>query len=209
MNVKEAYQIWSKQYDTNDNKTRDLEAKALQETLSKINFEDVLEFGCGTGKNTIWLQHQAKQITAVDFSEAMLAIASEKVKSTNTQFVIADINKPWDFTNEKFDLVTYSLVLEHIENIDTVFEKIDSVTKEQAYVYISELHPFKQYAGSKARFTTEAGEQFVTCYIHNISDFLNAAKKFNLELIVLAEWFDDDDKTNIPRILTLLFQKKK
>lgn len=208
MNVKEGYQIWSAQYDTNENKTRDLEAKALQATLSKIKFDKVLEFGCGTGKNTVWFQHHAKQITAVDFSEAMLAIAMEKVKSANTQFVIADINKPWDFTNEKYDLVAYSLVLEHIEHIDSVFEKIGQVSNEQAYVYISELHPFKQYAGSKARFITEAGEQAVTCYIHNISDFLKAANKYNFELKLLEEWFDDDDKSNIPRILTLLFQKK-
>lgn len=208
MNVKEGYQIWSTQYDTNENKTRDLEGKALQATLSKIKFDTVLEFGCGTGKNTTWLQHQAKQITAVDFSEAMLAIATEKVKSTNIQFVIADINKPWDFTSEKFDLVAYSLVLEHIEHLDIVFEKIALITNEQAYVYIGELHPFKQYAGSKARFSTEEGEQIVTCFTHNISDFLQAANKYNFELKVLEEWFDDDDKSNIPRILTLLFQKK-
>ena len=208
MNVKEGYQIWSEQYDTNENKTRDLEGKALQATLSKINFDKVLEFGCGTGKNTVWLQHHAKQITAVDFSEAMLAIATEKVKSTNTQFVIADINKPWDFTSEKFDLIAFSLVLEHIEHIDAVFEKIGDISNDKAYVYISELHPFKQYAGSKARFTTEAGEQIVTCFTHNISEFLQAASKYNFELKVLEEWFDDNDKSNIPRILTLLFQKK-
>lgn len=208
MNVKEGYQIWSTQYDTNENKTRDLEAKALQATLSNIKFDKVLEFGCGTGKNTVWLQHHAKQITAVDFSEAMLAIASEKVKTANTQFVIADINKPWDFTNEKFDLVTYSLVLEHIEKLDSVFEKIALITNEHAFIYIGELHPFKQYAGSKARFTTEAGEQIVTCFTHNISDFLAAANKYNFELRLLEEWFDDDNKSNIPRILTLLFQKK-
>ena len=208
MNVKEGYQIWSQQYDTNENKTRDLESMALQHTLSKFTFDKVIEFGCGTGKNTVWLQHRANQLTAVDFSDAMLAIAKQKVKSLNTQFVTADINTPWDFTNDKFDLITYSLVLEHIENIEAVFEKIVHISNDKAFVYISELHPFKQYAGSKARFTTVAGEQIVTCFTHNISDFLHAANKYNFELKILEEWFDDNDKKNIPRILTLLFQKK-
>ena len=208
MSVQAAYKKWSEVYDTNENKTRDLEGKALQATLSKIKFDKVLEFGCGTGKNTVWFQHHANHITAVDFSETMVAIATEKVKSINTHFVIADINEPWDFTNKKYDLVTYSLVLEHIANIDAVFEKITQITNKLAYVYIGELHPFKQYAGSKARFTTEAGEQIVTCFTHNISDFLHAANKYDFELKVLEEWFDDDDKTTIPRILTLLFQKK-
>jgi ubiquinone/menaquinone biosynthesis C-methylase UbiE len=207
MNVKEGYQIWSEQYDTNENKTRDLESVALQFTLSKIQFSKVLEVGCGTGKNTVWLEQKAKQVTAVDFSEAMVAIATEKVKTTKTQFIIADINEPWDFTNEKYELVTFSLILEHIEDLDAVFKKCSQVNNKNGYLYISELHPFKQYAGSKARFTTEAGEQVVTCFTHNISDFLQAASKYNFELKVLEEWFDDDDKKSIPRILTLLFQK--
>ena len=33
------------------------------------------------------------------------------------------------------------------------------------------------------------------------------AKKFNLQLIEFNEYFDDDDKNEIPRILSLLFQK--
>lgn len=34
MNVKEAYKKWSEQYDTNINKTRDLEAISLSDMLS-------------------------------------------------------------------------------------------------------------------------------------------------------------------------------
>jgi len=208
MNVKEAYKDWSNQYDTNENKTRDLEGVALRSVLSKINFNTVLEFGCGTGKNTVWLKDIAKSILAADFSEAMISKAVEKIKSPNVEFKIADINQSWDFTNEKFDLVTFSLVLEHIENLDAVFEKINKVTNSKAFVYIGELHPFKQYAGSKARFMTDQGEQVVTCYTHHISELIAVAKKYDFKLYFLEEWFDDNDKTQIPRILTLLFQKK-
>jgi ubiquinone/menaquinone biosynthesis C-methylase UbiE len=176
--------------------------------LSNIKFDKVIEFGCGTGKNTVWLEQKAKQLLGVDFSEAMISQAINKSTAPNTKFILADINEPWSFTNEQYDLVTYSLVLEHIEDLDTIFKKASQLTTEHAYIYVSELHPFKQYAGSKARFTTEMGEQIVTCFTHNISDFLNAAKKNNFELKLLEEWFDDDEKTNIPRILTLLFQKK-
>jgi ubiquinone/menaquinone biosynthesis C-methylase UbiE len=208
MNVKEAYQEWSNQYDTNENKTRDLEAMALRSVLSNIHFNHVLEFGCGTGKNTVWLETIAKQITAVDFSEAMITKAAEKIKSPHTKFIIADINKSWDFTTEKFDLITYSLVLEHIQDLDAVFNKTQQISNDQAFIYIGELHPFKQYAGSKARFSTDSGEQVVTCYTHHISEFIQAAKKYHFEVILLEEWFDDNDKSQIPRILTLLFQKK-
>lgn len=207
MNVKEAYQEWSEQYDTNENKTRDLEAVALRSVLSSIHFDKVLEFGCGTGKNTVWFEQNAKEILSADFSEAMIAKAAEKIKSPKVQFTVADINEPWDFSKEKFDLVSFSLVLEHIQNIEAVFNKINQVTESGAFVYIGELHPFKQYAGSKARYTTPEGEQIVTCYTHNVSDFITAANKYNFSLMDLEEWFDDNDRSQIPRILTLLFKK--
>ena len=207
MNVKEAYQEWSEQYDNNENKTRDLEAVALRAVLSKIEINKVLEFGCGTGKNTVWFEQNAKEILSADFSEAMIAKAAEKINSPKVQFTVADINEPWDFSKEKFDLVSFSLVLEHIQNIEAVFNKINQVTESGAFVYIGELHPFKQYAGSKARYTTPEGEQIVTCYTHNMSDFITAANKYNFSLMDLEEWFDDNDRSQIPRILTLLFKK--
>ena len=207
MNVENAYKTWSEQYDTNENKTRDLEALSLIETLSNIPFESCLEIGCGTGKNTVWLEQYAQHITAVDLTKEMIDKAKQKVKSQNVVFEIADITKEWTFAKGLYDLATFSLVLEHIENLEAVFMKLAKAIKIGGYVYVGELHPFKQYAGSKARFTTEAGEQIVTCYTHNISDFLATANKYNFELKVLEEWFDDDDKSNIPRILTLLFQK--
>jgi ubiquinone/menaquinone biosynthesis C-methylase UbiE len=70
------------------------------------------------------LEGKAKKITAVDFSEAMLAKASEKINSSHTKLIIADINKSWDFTNEKFDLITFCLVLEHIQDLYSVLERL-------------------------------------------------------------------------------------
>src|SRR4051794_29018765 len=120
MNTEQAYNIWAHQYDTNDNKTRDLEAKALRQTLSTISFDSCLEIGCGTGKNTLWFIEKAASITAVDLSEVMLAKAKEKVNSNKVVFTQADITKPWSFTNHKYDLVSFSLVLEHIENLEPI-----------------------------------------------------------------------------------------
>jgi ubiquinone/menaquinone biosynthesis C-methylase UbiE len=207
MNIKEAYQEWSEQYDTNENKTRDLEALALRSVLSTIKFQNVLEFGCGTGKNTVWFEQNAQQLIAADFSEAMMAKAAQKIVTSNVEFVIADINKPWNFTADKFDLISFSLILEHVESIDEIFNKSNNVIQTGGFLYIGEFHPFKQYAGSKARYTTSEGEQIVTCFTHNVSDFTEAAKKYNFSLLVLEEWFDDNDRTQIPRILSLLFKK--
>jgi ubiquinone/menaquinone biosynthesis C-methylase UbiE len=207
MNPQQAYNSWASQYDANENKTRDLEAKALRDILSTISFNTVLEIGCGTGKNTEWLLQKAEHITAVDLSEEMLSKAKEKIPSNNVEFIQADINNDWNFTGSTFDLIGFSLVLEHIENLDHIFKEVYKKINEEGFVYIGELHPFKQYTGTKARFETDEGLQIVECFNHHISDFIQSAKKYGLKLIELDEYFDDDDKTSIPRILILLFQK--
>ncbi len=207
MDTKKAYDIWSKQYDTNINKTRDLEAKALREMLSEIDFNSCLEIGCGTGKNTKWLLTKAKQVTSVDLSDKMLAKAKEKINSDKVRFVQADITKSWTFIKEKFNLVTFSLVLEHIKNLDFIFGEASNVIFPGGIIYIGELHPFKQYTGTKARFETDEGLQIIDCYNHNISDFIQPAMKYGFKIENVEEYFDDEDRTKIPRILAILFRK--
>jgi ubiquinone/menaquinone biosynthesis C-methylase UbiE len=209
MTIKEAYDIWAKQYDTNNNRTRDLEAVALRQTLSPIVFNSCLEIGCGTGKNTAWLHTRAKETVAIDFSDQMLAKAKEKIQNDAVVFHQADITAEWNFAKRKFDIVVFSLVLEHIEDLEKIFEKTAKVLIENGYVYIGELHPFKQYAGTKARFDTEDDTTVLTCYDHAISDFTNAAKKYGFDILELNEFFDDANKKSIPRILTLLLRKTK
>lgn len=207
MDVRIAYNIWADQYDTNKNRTRDLEAISLRETLSDIQFDRCLEIGCGTGKNTQWLLTKARQITAVDLSEEMLSKAKQKIDASNVAFKRADITNDWTFAEGLYDLATFSLVLEHIEALDPVFKKLSESVKPGAHVYMGELHPFKQYGGTKARFETEEGVAIVNCYNHHISDFTGAATRNGFRIVSISEYFDDNDKSTIPRILTILLQK--
>ncbi|MBS1563047.1 MAG: methyltransferase domain-containing protein, partial [Bacteroidetes bacterium] len=188
-------------------RTRDLEAQALRTGLANISFDACLEIGCGTGKNTIWLMGKADRVTAVDLSGNMLAIAKEKINTPKVQFVQADITRPWTFRDGLYDLVSFSLVLEHIEDLGPIFAEAARSLRPGGYVYVGELHPFKQYTGTKARFDTEEGRQVVDCYTHNISDFIQLARGQGLALLDANEYFDDDDRNEIPRILTLLFKK--
>lgn len=206
MDTKQAYNTWASQYDTNKNKTRDLEAQALREMLANHPFGSCLEIGCGTGKNTTWLMERCRRVTAVDFSGGMLARAKEKITSGEVEFMQGDITAPWTFRERRYDLVTFSLVLEHIHDLDHIFRETAGSLNEGGYVYIGELHPFKQYSGTKARFDTEDGRQVLECFTHHISDFVLTAKKYGLELRDMNEHFDEDDRTGIPRILALFLK---
>jgi ubiquinone/menaquinone biosynthesis C-methylase UbiE len=207
MDIANAYNSWSAQYDTNDNKTRDLEALSLQKILQGKSFKHCLEIGCGTGKNTAWLLTICDQITAIDLSNGMLEIAKNKIQSDKVNFIEGDITKDWTFAKDTYDLVTFSLMLEHIEDLHAVFQKLSKVSNTGTHIYIGELHPFKQYAGSKARFETESGIEVVACFNHHVTDFIQAANASGFQLLQLDEQFDDEDRSQIPRILNLLFEK--
>lgn len=219
MDTRQAYNDWAAQYDTNLNRTRDLEARSLHVTLEGLPiggparsgllpFETCLEIGCGTGKNTVWLIGKASHITAVDLSEEMLAKARSKVKTPAVDFVQADITADWTFRNKLYDLVTFSLVLEHIADLGPVFRKVAASLKPGGYVYIGELHPYKQYAGSKARFETPTGTQVVDCFNHHVSDFTELPRQYGLVPVLVNEYFDEEDRSGVPRILTVVLQKK-
>lgn len=212
MSTESHYDQWSSQYDTNTNKTRDLEAVCLRKLLEFVYFRNVLEIGAGTGKNTVWFLPFANSVVAVDLSAEMLALAKAKIEAIDhpdctAEFVQADITQPWTFGAEMFDLVSFSLVLEHIEHLEPVFAEVAKALLPGGHVYIGELHPFKQYFGSKAKYTTAEGEVVVDCYTHHISDFVRAAAQHGLSLVTVDEFFDEDGRVGVPRILGMVLRK--
>jgi len=126
-----------------------LDRKATIETLSKYDFENVLELGCGTGKNTEWLITKAKFVIGLDFSEEMLNKAKDKIQNDKVLFQRADLTKKWEVENSFADLITCSLTLEHIKNLDFIFNQAYQNLKAKGKFFICELHPARQYIGSK------------------------------------------------------------
>jgi ubiquinone/menaquinone biosynthesis C-methylase UbiE len=207
MSTRELYNEWSATYDEVENKTRDLEKKAGQQMLATLSPHKILELGCGTGKNTEWLSQKASSMLSVDFSEGMLEKAKERVQAAHVQFQRADITQPWSFVQEKVDLITCSLILEHIEDLPFVMQQAANLLHPGGLFYICELHPYKQYSGSKARFQTAQGMQVLTCFVHHVSDYTEAALQNGLRIVALKEWFDEDDNMGMPRLISFLFQK--
>lgn len=208
MSIEKAYNSWVDQYDTNENKTRDLDKKVTIKTLSNYAFESVLELGCGTGKNTEWLINKAEKIIGLDFSQGMLDYANRKINSHKVKFKKADLNQDWDILNNFADLVTCSLTLEHIKNLDFIFAQTYLKLKPNGKFFICELHPFKQYSGSKAKYETENGIKELEVYVHHISEYIDFAKKNKFKLVELNEWFDNLNKDEIPRLISFVFEKQ-
>ena len=145
----------------------------------------------------------------MDFSEGMLSVAKEKVTSEKVIWKQADVTLDWDVADDSFDLITCSLTLEHIEDLSFIFSQAYAKLKPGGLFFISELHPFKQYAGTKARYETENGVEELEVYIHHVSEYTDGGKLAGFKMLELEEWFDEDDEKGIPRLISFLFQKQK
>ena len=209
MNVRTAYNDWSSTYDRDRNLTRDLDREITRKILRDLPFKSAIEIGCGTGKNTIFLAEIAEKVHAIDFSERMLEKALEKVNSGNVIFTLGDISKPWPCRDRSADLITCNLVLEHIQNLAFIFSEADRILTKDGYFFISELHPFRQYQGTKANFQREEDAIEIQAFIHHLSDFTTHAKNNNFIVNDFQEWWHKKDINKPPRLASFLFKKSR
>ncbi len=207
MSIQNAYNEWSQTYDTDRNLTRDLDQQIMFEMLANRHFDSILEIGCGTGKNTLFLVDVGLRVHALDFSEGMIEKAKEKVKAENVRFSMADLTQRWPCQDRAYDLIVCNLVLEHIEDLSFIFSEASRVLIEGGKFFVNELHPFRQYEGKKARFQSGESVAEIPAFVHHISDFTNAASKHGLKLAKLDERWHLEDLNKPPRIVSFLFEK--
>ncbi len=207
MDIQSAYDRWSATYDTDANLTRDLDSTVTRAELENRQFDWILEMGCGTGKNTVLFTQIATRVLSVDFSRGMLTMARHKAASVQAAFCAADLTRSWPFSGLQADLIAFNLVLEHISDLGFLFSEACRCLAPNGTIYVSELHPFRQYQGKKARFEGSDGLVEIPAYIHHISEFLKAAGDNGLALEKLQEWWHDADRDQPPRLVTFLFRK--
>jgi SAM-dependent methyltransferase len=90
------------------------ESKFINKLIKKYNnkSKSILELGCGTGSYTKFFLKKF-DVTAVDFSSAMLDLAKKKIKSNRVKFIKKNIlnykspKKKYDVIGSFFDVVSY------------------------------------------------------------------------------------------------------
>jgi malonyl-CoA O-methyltransferase len=208
MKIQDAYTNWSETYDLDRNLTRDLDQVATRESLGHLRFRTVLEIGCGTGKNTVLLAEISERVLALDLSPGMLQRAREKIHLNHVFFAVADLTKPWPCGAEAAELIVCNLVLEHISNLAVVFAEARRALSFGGRIFISELHPFRQYRGTQANFQREDERIQIQAFVHHLSDFTDAAASLGLRLESFKEWWHETDQNKPPRLVSFMFQKR-
>jgi ubiquinone/menaquinone biosynthesis C-methylase UbiE len=212
--VASAYDRWASTYDTDINRTRDLDASVVRRSAPKVDGRDVLELGPGTGKNTTWIAQRARSVVGLDASAGMLAIAQARVVADGVadrvHFVRHDITAAWLIASASIDVVIGDLVLEHVEDVGHVFAEAARVLRPAGNVFICELHPIRQFLGGRAHFVDAASGEVVDVPVfrHTVGEFVNRGVEAGLVVERADEWPDEGHSEAPPRLLSVLFGKR-
>ena len=201
--VREAYDLWAESYDSQANVTRDLDGVLLRRDLADRDLGDVLELGCGTGKNTRWLVERGS-VRGLDVSEAMMARCRNSCPAADLRH--ADLRLPWPVDKNSVDGVVASLVLEHIEDLGHIAAEAARVLRNGGWVRVSELHPARQQIGKSAHFFRNGQRIEPAAYLHATEDYTQAFERhgFLLQSRQDARRVTDSGET-VPRLLVMRF----
>lgn len=105
------------------------------------------------------------------------------------------------------ELIACNLVLEHIHNLQFIFEQAALKLNTGGQFYICELHPYKQSQGSRAKFEEGKSVIHLEYFVHHISKYMVAALRNGFTCTDLQEWFDNNDPDRVARLVSYLFRK--
>jgi len=151
--VRAGYDRWAAVYERDDNPMLPMEAQVVASVLPDVRGLDVIDLGCGTGRHAARLAAAGARVTAVDFSEGMLAEARARPGAEGVRFVVHDLHVPLPFANASFDVAVSGLVVEHLADLPAFFGQAHRVLRPGGVGVVSAMHPAMFLRGAVARFT--------------------------------------------------------
>ena len=187
------YDRWAEIYDEEDNALILLEEPHVNRLLGDVAGLAVADIGCGTGRHALRLARAGAQVTAVDFSDAMLRRARAKPGGEAVTFLQHDLAEPLPLPAGSFDRVLCGLVVDHIADLGRCFGELKRLCRPDGAVVVSVMHPAMMLRGIQARFTDPATgrETRPLSYAHQVSDYVMAATRAGFSLDHLGEHLVD------------------
>jgi malonyl-CoA O-methyltransferase len=191
--IRAGYDRWALVYDHDANPLPALEEPVVREAVGDVRGVTALDLGCGTGRHALWLAAAGAIVTAIDFSDNMLAEARRKPGAAAVEFLSHDLHERLPFPAGRFDLVVSGLVLEHLRDLGGFFGEARRVLRTEGRAVVSAMHPAMFLRGSQARFTDPASGEVVQpgSFPHRMGDFVMAALRAGFRLDDVGEHAPD------------------
>lgn len=196
----QGYDRWSRSYDHDDNPMITATAWVLDRMALGTADCDVLELGCGTGRNA-WrvLGEGARSYLGVDGSDGMLSIATQNNRDPRVKFMRADLLTPWKL-DLQVDLAMMVLVLEHLPTLDAMAQTLSHVVKPGGRLRLVDLHPERVATGTLAHFHDGARDVQFASVAHNILVLCDVLDAVGFD-VVRRDWLASDSLvTAVPQL---------
>jgi SAM-dependent methyltransferase len=185
------YDRWAASYDSEPNALISATAWVLDRAPLGCADCDVLELGCGTGRNAQRvIADGARSYTGLDGSRGMLSIAMQRYNDARISFAEVDLNAPWT-TSKQFDFALVVLVLEHLPVVDPLFLSLARALKPGARVRIVELHPERIASGSFAHFREGTTNVHFSSVAHSVPMLCATFEAIGFD-VVRRDWLATD-----------------
>jgi ubiquinone/menaquinone biosynthesis C-methylase UbiE len=143
--TKRMYDKYGKVYQqTRDEKKKErlynefLELPSMLAAVGDIRGKRLLDVGCGAGVHIKKYKARGALVKGMDISETMIAMARERVP--DVEFTIGKATE-LPYKNNSFDVVTASLIMDYVEDLDKAFREVHRVLKRDGVFYYSDMDP--------------------------------------------------------------------
>ena len=117
-------------------------AEKMEEKIPFNKSMEVLEYGAGTGILSFLLSNKVGHITMMDNSPEMVRVMKEKVLSRKADNLTpVCFNLETDASSAKYHLIFNQMVLHHIQDISSIFEKFYKMLLPGGFLTIADLYP--------------------------------------------------------------------
>lgn len=192
LSVQDGYAEWAPTYEEIVPDALDLRLLERIRSIGWDQLQEVADLACGTGRTGAWLkQRGVTSIDGVDFTDAMLEGA--RAKGVYRQLVLADL-RATPLPTEAYNLVTVALVDEHLPDLHPLYREGARITRPGGYLVLVGYHPFFMLSGIPPHFTGVSGQSVaIQCYVHLLSDHVQAACAAGWSLLEMHEGLIDDE----------------
>ena len=116
-------------------------AEAVKREVALSADMNVLDYGCGTGLVSLFLQPLVRSVTGADTSDGMLEILRAKVTAqrlTNVQTLHLEPERE-SLPAERFDLLVSSMTLHHVEDLEKLVREFRRVLRPGGLLAVADL----------------------------------------------------------------------
>lgn len=185
------YDRWAASYDAQPNAIVTATSWVLDRAPLGCADCDVLELGCGTGRNVRRiLSEGARSYLGLDASGGMLHVATQRHVDPRVTFGAADLLGMWAVPKQ-YDFALVVLVIEHLHSLEPLLVSLARAIKPGGRARIIDLHPERVAAGTNAHFHDGERELAFTSFAHDVPMLCAATEAVGFDP-VRRDWLATD-----------------